>query len=96
LNDPNILLLDEATSALDTESEYQVQLALEELMKDRTTIIIAHRLSTILHADKIAVMDKGQVIATGTHEELLISSPLYARLAKLQFRDPDVVESAEQ
>jgi ATP-binding cassette subfamily B protein len=93
LNDPNILLLDEATSALDTESEYQVQLALEELMKDRTTIIIAHRLSTILHADKIAVMDKGQVIATGTHEELLISSPLYARLAKLQFRDAEEAES---
>ncbi|PLW69091.1 ABC transporter transmembrane domain-containing protein [Pseudohalioglobus lutimaris] len=87
LNDPDILLLDEATSALDTESEYHVQKALEELMQGRTTVIIAHRLSTILHADKIAVMDGGELVATGSHEELLVSSPLYARLAKLQFRD---------
>jgi ATP-binding cassette subfamily B protein len=87
LNDAPILLLDEATSALDTESEHQVQLALEEIMKDRTTVIIAHRLSTILHADQIAVVDQGQVIATGTHRELLRSCPLYARLASLQFRE---------
>ncbi len=89
LNDPKILLLDEATSALDTESEHQVQQALEELMKDRTTVIIAHRLSTILHADLIAVMDQGQIVATGSHERLLESSPLYARLASLQFREPE-------
>ncbi len=89
LNDPRILLLDEATSALDTESEYQVQLALQTLMQDRTTVIIAHRLSTILHADRIAVMDGGRVVATGNHESLLRESELYARLAKLQFRDPD-------
>ncbi|GAB5452262.1 MAG: ABC transporter ATP-binding protein/permease [Halioglobus sp.] len=88
LNDPRILLLDEATSALDTESEHQVQLALQELMHNRTTVIIAHRLSTILHADTIAVLDKGEVIATGTHETLLEECPLYARLAKLQFREP--------
>lgn len=87
LNDPEILLLDEATSALDTESEYQVQQALHELMKNRTTIIIAHRLSTILHADNIAVMDQGQLVATGTHEELMQSCELYQRLASLQFRD---------
>jgi ATP-binding cassette, subfamily B, bacterial len=87
LNDPDILLLDEATSALDTESEYQVQLALTELMRSRTTVIIAHRLSTILHADKIAVLEGGQLVATGTHETLLTSSPLYARLASLQFRE---------
>ncbi len=87
LNDPDVLLLDEATSALDTQSEYQVQQALEELMQNRTTVIIAHRLSTILHADKIAVLDLGKVVATGTHEELLESSKLYARLAKLQFRE---------
>jgi len=87
LNDPEILLLDEATSALDTESEYQVQQALQELMKNRTTIIIAHRLSTILHADNIAVLDQGQLIATGTHEELMQSCELYQRLASLQFRD---------
>jgi len=92
LNDPKILLLDEATSALDTESEQQVQAALEELMVERTTVIIAHRLSTILHADKIAVMDKGRVVATGTHEQLLKSSSLYARLAKLQFREAPAQE----
>ena len=89
LNDPKILLLDEATSALDTESEHQVQLALQELMHNRTTVIIAHRLSTILHADNIAVLDQGQLIATGTHEELLVSCALYARLANLQFRETD-------
>ncbi len=87
LNDPEILLLDEATSALDTESEHQVQLALEELMRGRTTVIIAHRLSTILHADNIAVLDRGQLVATGTHRELLESCDLYARLARLQFRE---------
>ncbi|MEM1110749.1 MAG: ABC transporter transmembrane domain-containing protein [Pseudomonadota bacterium] len=89
LNDPDILLLDEATSALDTESEYQVQQALEELMAGRTTVIIAHRLSTILHADRIAVLDQGQLLATGSHQELLASCELYARLARLQFREPD-------
>ena len=89
LNDPRILLLDEATSALDTESEYHVQQALEELMHGRTTVIIAHRLSTILHADCIAVMDGGRLVATGTHEELLQSCELYQRLARLQFRDED-------
>ena len=90
LNDPKILLLDEATSALDTESEHQVQLALEELMQHRTTVIIAHRLSTILHADNIAVLEEGRVIATGTHEQLLRDCALYARLASLQFREPQV------
>jgi ATP-binding cassette subfamily B protein len=85
LKDPRILLLDEATSALDAESEHQVQLALEKLMQNRTTIIIAHRLSTILHADKIAVLDRGKIVATGSHSELMQSSELYQRLAKLQF-----------
>jgi ATP-binding cassette subfamily B protein len=89
LNDPEILLLDEATSALDTESEYQVQQALHEMMKGRTTVIIAHRLSTILHADTIAVLDRGRLVATGTHSELLAHSELYARLARLQFRDTE-------
>ena len=85
LKNPKILLLDEATSALDAESEKRVQLALEKLMVGRTTVIIAHRLSTILHADEIVVMDSGQKIAQGNHEELLKSSSLYARLADLQF-----------
>lgn len=88
LNNPKILLLDEATSALDTESEYQVQLALQELMQNRTTVIIAHRLSTILHADKIAVLDAGQLVSTGSHSQLLEECELYARLANLQFREP--------
>ncbi len=89
LNNPRILLLDEATSALDSESEHQVQLALHELMRDRTTVIIAHRLSTILHADLIAVLDQGELVATGTHQSLLQDCPLYARLADLQFREPE-------
>jgi ATP-binding cassette subfamily B protein len=85
LKDPRILLLDEATSALDAESEYKVQLALDKLMKGRTTVIIAHRLATILHADQIVVMDAGVKVASGKHQDLLQSSELYGRLAKLQF-----------
>lgn len=89
LNDPQILLLDEATSALDAESEHHVQQALEVLMQNRTTVIIAHRLSTILHADCIAVIDRGQLVASGSHEELLQTCELYQRLARLQFRDEE-------
>ncbi|CAM3630611.1 ABC transporter transmembrane domain-containing protein [Thalassospira profundimaris] len=85
LRNPAILLLDEATSALDAESEQVVQKALETIMKERTTIVIAHRLATVLHADRIAVIDDGKLVAVGTHQELLESSPLYGRLAKLQF-----------
>jgi ATP-binding cassette subfamily B protein len=87
LKDPAILLLDEATSALDSESEYQVQLALQELMRGRTTLIIAHRLSTILHVDQIAVLDQGHLVATGTHDSLMAGCDLYRRLASLQFRE---------
>ncbi len=91
LANPDILLLDEATSALDAESERHVQEALEELMRGRTTVIIAHRLSTILQADTIAVLDQGQLVATGTHSSLLAGNALYQRLASLQFRDEDEV-----
>lgn len=86
LKDPKILLLDEATSALDSESEHHVQQALEELMRDRTTIIIAHRLSTIQHADKIVVLDQGQLVEIGDHNSLLKNCQLYQRLVELQFK----------
>ncbi len=85
LADRPVLLLDEATSALDAESERAVQLALERLMAGRTVLIIAHRLATVRHADRIAVMEHGRIIATGTHEALTQTNPLYARLAALQF-----------
>jgi len=82
---PRILLLDEATSALDAESERIVQRALERLMAGRTVLMIAHRLATVRHADRIAVMERGRVVAIGTHDELVRDNPLYARLAALQF-----------
>jgi ATP-binding cassette subfamily B protein len=85
LADRPILLLDEATSALDAESEQVVQLALERLMAGRTVLIIAHRLATVRHADRIAVLDRGRIVAVGSHDALLSTSPLYARLAALQF-----------
>ncbi|KAI6244407.1 ABC-type multidrug transport system, ATPase and permease component [Aphelenchoides fujianensis] len=87
LKNAPILLLDEATSALDTESEAQVQAALERLMAGRTTILIAHRLSTVKNADRIYVIDKGRVVETGSHAELVQAGGLYARLAKAQDLD---------
>lgn len=89
LRDAPILLLDEATSALDAESERLVQEALERLMKSRTTLVIAHRLSTVREADRIVVMDQGRIVEQGTHAQLSAAGGLYARLARLQFDQPD-------
>jgi ABC-type multidrug transport system fused ATPase/permease subunit len=86
LKDPVILILDEATSSLDSASESLVQEALENLMKNRTSFVIAHRLSTVRNADKIYVLDKGQIVESGTHQELMdIEEGLYKSLSKLQF-----------
>ena len=85
LKDPSILLLDEATSALDANSEQKVQEALIRLMQGRTTLIIAHRLATIMHADRILLIDNGDLVGEGTHQNLLSSSELYKRLCELQF-----------
>ena len=91
LVDAPILLLDEATSALDAQSEHLIQQALPNLMQNRTTLVIAHRLATVKNADRIAVMDQGKLVAVGTHQELIASNPLYARLAALQFSDGHAV-----
>ena len=91
MTDAPVLLLDEATSALDAESEQMVQQALNQLMKKRTTLVIAHRLATIKKADKILVMDDGELVASGRHQELINNNPLYARLAKLQFIHSEAV-----
>ncbi|MGQ2990583.1 ABC transporter ATP-binding protein [Brevundimonas sp.] len=91
LNDAPILLLDEATSALDTESEAQVQAALERLMQGRATLMIAHRLSTVMNADRIYVIEAGRVVETGRHADLVARGGLYARLAKQQSLDGDPV-----
>lgn len=90
LKDPAILILDEATSALDSETENQIRDSLNKLMKDRTTFIIAHRLSTIINADKILVMQAGEIIETGTHEKLLKECGVYSQLYKSQFNESNI------
>lgn len=87
LKNAPILILDEATSALDTESEQMVQMALDNLMQNRTTFVIAHRLSTVLHADKIIVLENGAIVETGTHQKLIQNSGLYSRLCSAQFNN---------
>jgi len=85
LKNPPILLLDEATSALDAESEREVQQALDAVLPGRTSLTIAHRLATVLSAERILVLDQGEVVEQGTHVELIAQGGLYARLAQLQF-----------
>ena len=85
LKNSPLLLLDEATSALDAESERMVQAALESAMRNRTTLVVAHRLATVQQADRILVLDHGQLVEQGTHAELVSRNGVYARLAALQF-----------
>ncbi len=86
LTDPRILILDDATASVDTETEQLIQLALDQLMQGRTTFVIAHRLSTVRRADLILVLEKGRIVARGTHQELMQSSPLYIRTYHRQLR----------
>ncbi len=95
LKNPPILILDEATSSLDTASEAIIQNALENLMENRTTFVIAHRLSTVRKADMIIVMERGKIVESGTHEELLAKKGLYQRLYEIQFRDQEEVTTSK-
>jgi ATP-binding cassette subfamily B protein len=94
LIDPHILILDDSTSSVDAETEYQIQQALERLMVGRTSFVIAQRISTVRHADLIIVLDQGRLAATGTHQQLLAESPLYADIVYSQLREDAPVAAA--
>lgn len=87
VHDPKILVLDEATSSVDSETEELIQKAIEKLMSGRTAIVIAHRLSTIQEADKILVLDKGEIVESGSHMSLLEKEGLYANLHRMQYKE---------
>ena len=90
VSDPSVLILDEATSSIDTQSEHLIQKAISKITEGRTSVVIAHRLATIKAADKILVMDKGQVVEEGNHEELLkMEDGYYTRLYQMQFRSEE-------
>jgi len=88
LKDPAILVLDEATSALDTESEMLIQRAMTHLLKNRTAFVIAHRLSTVMNADMIVVIDRGEIVEQGKHDDLLARNGVYRKLYDMQFKAP--------
>jgi ATP-binding cassette subfamily B protein len=87
VQNPRIIVLDEATSSVDTETEEMIQDAISKLMKGRTAVVIAHRLSTIQKADKIIVVDKGQIVEQGNHEELIQQEGFYANLYRMQYKE---------
>lgn len=96
LKSPTIVLLDEATSALDTKTERNIQTALNQMCKNRTTIIVAHRLSTIIHADEILVLKEGEIIERGTHDHLIGQEGTYAEMWKQQLENPEAGNSGEE
>jgi ABC-type multidrug transport system fused ATPase/permease subunit len=87
--DPKILILDDATSSVDTETEYEIQQALQSAMRGRTTLVIAHRLLSLKNADEILVLDKGRIVERGTHQSLLEREGAYARIYDLQLKDQE-------
>lgn len=93
LMDPHILILDDSTSSVDVSTEYEIQKALDKLMEGRTSFVIAQRISTVLNADQILVLEQGQIVSSGVHEELMENSPIYAEIYHSQLAE-DIVPAA--